>query len=63
MTTALEKEYKMSMTLTIKNITREDFGGYRCIVRNSIGETDGVIRLYGTFDRMRTPSAGICRVA
>jgi neurotrimin len=50
------------MTLTIKNISREDFGGYRCIVRNSLGETDGVIRLYGTFDRMRTPSVGMCRV-
>lgn len=44
----MENEYKMNMTLTIRNISTDHFGGYRCVVRNSLGETDGLIRLYGT---------------
>ncbi len=48
MTTAMESDYQMSMTLNIRNISAQDFRGYRCIVRNSLGETDGLIRLYGT---------------
>lgn len=47
MTVRLENEYKMTMTLIIRNLSAEYFGGYRCIVRNSLGETDGMIRLYG----------------
>jgi hypothetical protein len=47
MTVSLENEYKMTMTLIIRNLSAEFFGGYRCIVRNSLGETDGMIRLYG----------------
>ncbi|XP_032787845.1 lachesin isoform X1 [Daphnia magna] len=46
MTVTLENEYKMTMTLNIRNLSAEFFGGYRCIVRNSLGETDGMIRLY-----------------
>nr|CAH0111447.1 unnamed protein product [Daphnia galeata] len=46
MTVRLENEYKMTMTLIIRNLSAEYFGGYRCIVRNSLGETDGMIRLY-----------------
>ncbi|XP_046645044.1 lachesin-like isoform X1 [Daphnia pulicaria] len=46
MKVSLENEYKMTMTLTIRNLSAEFFGGYRCIVRNSLGETDGMIRLY-----------------
>lgn len=47
MTVTLKNEYKMTMTLNIRNLSAEFFGGYRCIVRNSLGETDGMIRLYG----------------
>ena len=61
MTTHLEGEYKLTMTLSIKNISREHFGGYRCVVRNSLGETDGLIRLYGMilfrFDLKLYPSS------
>ena len=53
MTATLENEYKMTMTLNIRNISAELFGGYRCVVRNSLGETDGLIRLYGMRDRQR----------
>ncbi|XP_047736326.1 igLON family member 5-like [Hyalella azteca] len=41
-----EESYKTYMRLTIHNLTREDFTTYRCIAKNSLGETDGSIKLY-----------------
>ncbi|MPC84045.1 hypothetical protein E2C01_078771 [Portunus trituberculatus] len=35
------------MRLVIHNLTQYDFNTYRCIAKNSLGETDGSIRLYG----------------
>lgn len=35
------------MKLTIKNLQYGDFGNYRCISKNSLGETEGSIRVYG----------------
>ena len=35
------------MKLTIKNLSAGDFGNYRCISKNSLGETEGSIRVYG----------------
>ena len=35
------------MRLTIVNVSAEDFGSYRCVAKNSQGQTDGQIRLYG----------------
>ena len=42
-----ENSYKAHMRLTIKNLKEKDFGSYRCISKNSLGETEGSIRLYG----------------
>jgi neurotrimin len=39
-------EYKLDSTLTVRNLREEDFGSYRCISKNSLGETDGAIMLY-----------------
>ncbi|XP_069974189.1 protein CEPU-1-like [Penaeus vannamei] len=41
-----EDTYKTYMRLVIHNVTREDFNTYRCIAKNSLGETDGSIKLY-----------------
>ncbi|XP_043469047.1 lachesin-like isoform X3 [Leptopilina heterotoma] len=41
-----ESSYKTSMKLTIRNLQNGDFGNYRCISKNSLGETEGSIRLY-----------------
>ncbi|XP_042873394.1 lachesin-like [Penaeus japonicus] len=41
-----EDTYKTYMRLVIHNITHEDFNTYRCIAKNSLGETDGSIKLY-----------------
>ena len=39
--------YKVHMVLTIKGLVHDDFGTYRCFARNSLGSTEGSIRLYG----------------
>uniref|UniRef100_T1GPV3 Ig-like domain-containing protein n=1 Tax=Megaselia scalaris TaxID=36166 RepID=T1GPV3_MEGSC len=41
-----ENSYRAHMKLTIKNLHKEDFGNYRCISKNSLGETEGSIRVY-----------------
>ena len=37
------------MKLYIFNITNEDLGTYKCLAKNSQGETSGEIELYGKF--------------
>lgn len=39
--------YETRMTVTIRKFQREDIGSYRCIAKNSLGEVDSSIRLYG----------------
>lgn len=39
--------YAIQMTLTIKHLQKPDFGGYKCISKNSIGGIEATIRLYG----------------
>ncbi|KAG4074609.1 hypothetical protein HA402_004480, partial [Bradysia odoriphaga] len=41
-----ENSYRAHMKLTIKNLQYGDFGNYRCISKNSLGETEGSIRVY-----------------
>ncbi|XP_024082566.1 lachesin-like isoform X3 [Cimex lectularius] len=41
-----ENSYRTYMKLTVRNLTSRDFGSYRCISKNSLGETEGSIRLY-----------------
>lgn len=45
----MDSGYNKFMMLKIKNITKEDFGFYKCIAKNSLGETDGIIKLDGNF--------------
>jgi len=52
-----EKEnnmYAIEMILHIKRLQSSDFGGYKCISKNSIGDTEGTIRLYGKIYNMET---------
>ncbi|XP_073992563.1 lachesin-like isoform X3 [Rhodnius prolixus] len=44
-TRATDHGYSRYMVLKIKNVTRKDFGSYQCVAKNSLGETDGVIKL------------------
>lgn len=41
--------YAVQMVLTIKQLQKSDFGGYKCISKNSIGGIEATIRLYGKF--------------
>lgn len=38
--------YAVTMTLTVKLLGKQDFGGYKCISKNSIGDADQTVRLY-----------------
>ena len=37
------------MTLKIRNFAFSDYGKYRCFARNSLGSTEGSIRVYGMY--------------
>lgn len=39
--------YEMKMSVTVKKFEKDDVGSYRCIAKNSLGEVDSSIRLYG----------------
>ncbi|XP_063585828.1 lachesin-like [Penaeus indicus] len=39
--------YCTHMKLTIRSLKAEDFGSYKCVAKNSRGETEGLIKLYG----------------
>lgn len=43
--------YNIRMKLRIYNVSVADFGTYRCLAKNSQGETTGDIELYGNFYR------------
>jgi hypothetical protein len=34
------------MKLTIRSVGPTDFGSYKCVSKNSLGDTDGSIKLY-----------------
>lgn len=46
---ATQKNYKVHMKLIIRNIEMSDYGLYKCISKNSIGETDGTVNVYRTY--------------
>lgn len=43
----VDSGYRSFMRLKIRNLTSTDFGSYKCVAKNSLGETDGNIKLYG----------------
>ncbi|XP_073993538.1 neurotrimin-like isoform X2 [Rhodnius prolixus] len=42
----LDNAYKVTMKLTIHSVSPSDFGSYKCVSKNSLGDTDGTIKLY-----------------
>lgn len=47
--------YSIQMRLTVKSLFKSDMGGYKCISKNSIGDAEGNIRLYGKFPGRKAP--------
>jgi len=42
----LDNAYKVLMKLTVRAVGPSDFGSYKCVSKNSLGDTDGSIKLY-----------------
>ncbi|GLV45453.1 Dpr-interacting protein kappa [Carabus blaptoides fortunei] len=42
---SMDNGYNKYMMLKIRSVSAYDFGSYRCVAKNSLGETDGVIKL------------------
>ncbi|KAL2734019.1 neurotrimin-like isoform X1 [Vespula squamosa] len=42
----LDNNYKVHMKLTIHSVNTSDYGSYKCVSRNSLGDTDGSISVY-----------------
>lgn len=38
--------YRTTMKLRINSLSREDFGSFKCLAKNTLGEKEGLIRLY-----------------
>ncbi|XP_077285265.1 lachesin-like [Arctopsyche grandis] len=51
-TISSDSGYNRYMMLKIRSVSEKDFGSYKCVAKNSLGETDGVIRL----DEIPAPS-------
>lgn len=51
MTEVESSMYAIQMVLIIKKLHKADFGGYKCISKNSIGGIEATIRLYGKYKR------------
>lgn len=45
----VETAYKVIMRLDIRSVGPADFGRYRCVAKNSLGESDDNIKLYSTY--------------
>ena len=41
--------YKLDLKLHVRNIQKKDFGQYKCLSKNSHGDNEGTIMLYGIF--------------
>lgn len=39
--------YETRMTLIVQDFNKDNLGTYKCIAKNSLGEVDSSIRLYG----------------
>lgn len=48
---SVDSGYNKYMTLKIRDVGRSDFVSYKCVAKNSLGETDGIIKLDGEYGR------------
>ena len=48
-----ENSYRTHMKLTVRDLQPSDFGTYKCVSKNPLGDTEGTIRLYGEYSAAR----------
>ncbi|KAF2356770.1 Immunoglobulin I-set [Trinorchestia longiramus] len=48
--------YRTHMKLTVKDLQEDDFGSYKCVAKNSRGETEGEMKLYKSQPPTPTPT-------
>lgn len=51
----VDNAYKIQMRLTISSVSPSDYGSYKCVSRNSLGDTDGSIKVYRKYNRAIIP--------
>ena len=59
---ALQEElegYRLHSRLTIKRVQPADYGAYKCVSKNSLGETEGQIRLYEIVSESSSTAASL----
>jgi Immunoglobulin I-set domain len=47
--TSSKSMFEVKMVLNIRSLAKTDVGSYRCIAKNSLGEVESSIRLYGAY--------------
>ncbi|XP_066949759.1 lachesin-like [Macrobrachium rosenbergii] len=52
-----EVPYRTHMKLTVKSLRPEDYGSYKCVAKNSRGDTEGLIKLYETHPPTTPPTS------
>nr|CAD7448903.1 unnamed protein product [Timema bartmani] len=45
----MDNGYNKYMMLKVRSVSKGDFGSYKCVAKNSLGETDGLIKLDGEY--------------
>lgn len=61
MTETENSMYAVQMILVIRKLQKSDMGGYKCISKNSIGDAEGTIRIYGEFNSL-TSFGKLCKM-
>ena len=42
-----KSKFEVRMVLTIRNLQKDNVGTYKCVAKNSLGDVESSIRLYG----------------
>lgn len=45
--TVSKSYFEVKMSVIVRNFQKEDAGSYKCIAKNTLGEVESNIRLYG----------------
>lgn len=49
----ITKLYEVTMRLVVRSVRTQDFGSFRCVATNSLGQTDGKIKIYSEYNTLQ----------